>query len=985
MKRFYLILLVILSTQMLKAQEIGAAEVFYQQLNAKKFLVTANVYRSCNSLSLTSLDGFVIADTFKIPMNFKRVSISKINDTCGNPCNIQNSFSNPGYEKHIFTDTVDFSNGPYDSISNAGLCKVKFAIHQQLRSSWITTLNVGIGMFYIDAEVNLCYGFTNIHSPEFNVDPKFFAPCNFPMNYTPGPIDTFDRDSLSYSMETPMSDVNKPLTYKGSFSLTFPVTPYCPPNPGVVNCRALPNAKPSRGFYWDSELCEIVYTPVNCTEINVLKFKITKWRADNNGVMREVGYVCREMMTQIKNMPGNTPSYTTGLNKYNACENVKLCFNLNYKDDAFLPFQTVPDTIKLDWNQAIQGGEFKITNPTDREKTAQFCWTNKTSQKAGSYLFAAIVSDKQCNLNMSSYSYMITKYDSGKFNASHVVDTCGFVKYNVASAITGKAAVGNVFVMDASNKVVFNSTRMKDSFQLNKDGKYTIRYTVSNNSSLACPSIKVDTFEVKGSFAKILDFSVIDTAVCFTYPVSLAFNPSKINGLVNWSWWVNDTLRNSSDSAFSAEVDKYSFVVKLKATNNRGCKSESMKRYNAYYNTQVLFQKYEHYICNDDSFSITADTNLLKGPLKSQWQYASVDTLVNGVKYTFKPDVPTVINVVIKDANHCLVSDMLLVEPIKSPAIGLSTQSKVCADSNIVIASVISNSNGIKKTEWRINGKDTVTPVLLKLGGNFNAPTTITMKLTASYDCQSFDTLRIVPLVNPDFTLSKSDTICAGESIDINATVASGVSKLNNTWLENDQIQTDNDLIYNFKGKTDAWIKLRLNNDGTCFTEDSVFVKVNPLPVFEIESDTVFNRYNRIVMNTSKAFVSYKWSNGSNIRSNDFWAYDLGAPGKYNIRCEVTDINGCSASDTITIHTDGFTNINDPYLTNVQIYPNPADSRVEITTTLEGDLKLYNAEGKLLLKQNVPAGKSELDCSQLSTGVYTIEINGTVHKLVVRH
>jgi hypothetical protein len=109
------------------AQTIAGGEIYYELISSKKYLVTAHVYRPCSSNPLNSLSGFVIADTFKIPINFKRTQIQKINDTCGNPCNIQNTKSKAGYERHTFIDTVDLNKSPYDSIVKAGLCLVKFA------------------------------------------------------------------------------------------------------------------------------------------------------------------------------------------------------------------------------------------------------------------------------------------------------------------------------------------------------------------------------------------------------------------------------------------------------------------------------------------------------------------------------------------------------------------------------------------------------------------------------------------------------------------------------------------------------------------------------------------------------------------------------------------------------------------------------------------------------------------------------------------
>src|SRR5687768_1140203 len=84
------------------AQGIGGGEIYYEQLGPKKYKVTAHIYRMCEFSPLNFISAYVIgkpvgSPSIQIFFNMTRVSIKKINDTCGNPCKVQNVASTPGY------------------------------------------------------------------------------------------------------------------------------------------------------------------------------------------------------------------------------------------------------------------------------------------------------------------------------------------------------------------------------------------------------------------------------------------------------------------------------------------------------------------------------------------------------------------------------------------------------------------------------------------------------------------------------------------------------------------------------------------------------------------------------------------------------------------------------------------------------------------------------------------------------------------------
>ncbi|MFM6983933.1 MAG: T9SS type A sorting domain-containing protein, partial [Chitinophagaceae bacterium] len=168
-------------------------------------------------------------------------------------------------------------------------------------------------------------------------------------------------------------------------------------------------------------------------------------------------------------------------------------------------------------------------------------------------------------------------------------------------------------------------------------------------------------------------------------------------------------------------------------------------------------------------------------------------------------------------------------------------------------------------------------------------------------------------------------------------------------------------------------LNLTVKASGDCRVSKSMQVYYHPLPNFSIVGDTVFNKANYIVLSASKAFNTYKWSNGASTKDNGFWAYTLGAPGVHSQTLEVSDSNGCKSSETHWFRTNGLTDVNTSAKTQWQIYPNPGSDIVNIIAPEKGILKLYSAEGKLIKTFSVAEGMNKADVSDLSAGYYLLQ------------
>lgn len=121
---------------------------------------------------------------------------------------------------------------------------------------------------------------------------------------------------------------------------------------------------------------------------------------------------------------------------------------------------------------------------------------------------------------------------------------------------------------------------------------------------------------------------------------------------------------------------------------------------------------------------------------------------------------------------------------------------------------------------------------------------------------------------------------------------------------------------------------------------------------------------------------TYMWSNSATTQDI------IGLTGGTYI-LTVTDLNGCTNSDTITIQTlPGFGIPNIDELFNV--YPNPANDFVYINASKECIVYIYDLCGKQILNRNIQAGLQMINVGDLTAGVYMVSLATDQQRKTVR-
>ena len=166
-----------------------------------------------------------------------------------------------------------------------------------------------------------------------------------------------------------------------------------------------------------------------------------------------------------------------------------------------------------------------------------------------------------------------------------------------------------------------------------------------------------------------------------------------------------------------------------------------------------------------------------------------------------------------------------------------------------------------------------------------------------------------------------------------------------------------------------------------CSGSDVVIVTVNPLPVVSLSTlfDTTCTNSITVTLTGTPAGGVYT---GTGVTGNQFDPGVAGV-GSFTQVYEYTDANGCSGSATSTIVVEDCLDLDENAFSSLEIYPNPMTN--EFTIELDGSFTydLVDARGRLVAKG---AGTNEVvvNTANYEMGVYFVNVYTAQNSTTVR-
>lgn len=225
--------------------------------------------------------------------------------------------------------------------------------------------------------------------------------------------------------------------------------------------------------------------------------------------------------------------------------------------------------------------------------------------------------------------------------------------------------------------------------------------------------------------------------------------------------------------------------------------------------------------------------------------------------------------VTVTDGNGCTATDNFNVTEFPKPNPSIAGSTSICSGSSTILDAGV----GYNSYKWS-NSANTQT-ITVNQTGNY------TVSVTDSKGCEGTATVNVNSSGALNFSITGKSSICEGGSTVLSA--GSGFT----SYAWSNGATTASITV------TDAKTYTVTVSNGTCDGSASVIVQKISKPVFTITGKTQLCEGATEILSSSADFKDYLWNDGGLNKT-----LSITKSGSYSLT--VTDINGCSASQTVT-------------------------------------------------------------------------------------
>ncbi len=243
---------------------------------------------------------------------------------------------------------------------------------------------------------------------------------------------------------------------------------------------------------------------------------------------------------------------------------------------------------------------------------------------------------------------------------------------------------------------------------------------------------------------------------------------------------------------------------------------------------------------------------------------------------------------------------------------------------------------------------------------------------TSSLGCTSSNTAICSVTVNSTPTISAtSGTICSGNTFSIVASGAATYTYTGGSGVVSPTVNTS----YSVTGTSILG----------CVASNTAIssVIVNSIPTVSATADnSTICSGETVVLTATTSATSYTWNTGATTLS-----VSISPTVSATYTINVSDASTCVGASTVFVTVNSCTGINELTASLISIYPNPNNGIVNISLTAQltknSSLEVYDALGKLVVKQVLVNELNTINTSILENGIYTFKVlnNSSVIKI----
>jgi gliding motility-associated-like protein len=356
-----------------------------------------------------------------------------------------------------------------------------------------------------------------------------------------------------------------------------------------------------------------------------------------------------------------------------------------------------------------------------------------------------------------------------------------------------------------------------------------------------------------------------------------------------YNWTVTGGVINSGQGTTSISVtwgNAGTGTVFVNSVSTCGCPSVIIDTSVTILATPVANAGSDKIICLGDTVQIGGSPT---GPVGATYNWSPA-TNINNTAASNPLVWPTISTnyIVTVDNGVCSSKDTVLVT-VGSISINAGNDTTICLGSSVQL-----NATGGTIYSWTpttgLSNPNIANPIATPL-----TTTTYQVTVTDALGCSGTDTVKVTVTNPPTVSLNNDTTICLGSCVQLTASGGTTYQWSPTTGLSNPNIS--NPIACPLA--TTTYI-VTVTNAVNCVSVDSVKITINPSPIIKSNNDTAICIGNCVQLSTTGG-VSYSWLPITGL-SNPAIGNPLACPiVTTNYVVTGTDLNGCTAKDTVVI------------------------------------------------------------------------------------
>jgi gliding motility-associated-like protein len=277
-------------------------------------------------------------------------------------------------------------------------------------------------------------------------------------------------------------------------------------------------------------------------------------------------------------------------------------------------------------------------------------------------------------------------------------------------------------------------------------------------------------------------------------------------------------------------------------------------------------------VSGSNPFCTGESLNLGTNAAYSSYQWMQGGINIDGkTNSTFSITSGGTYNVVVTDKNGCRNSDTVNITQYPVPGLNLGKDTTVCPGTELIL----NPHNDTVSYTWNDNSHN--KSIKVKKAGTYS------ITITDNAGCKNSDAIHISQFTVTDVNLGKDKSICPGAEITLNP----NYNYNNYSWNDNSHKST---LTVNKSGL----YSVTVTDKNGCKNSDTIIISQYPLPQIDLGNDTGICPRTDLILNSHNVYADYTWNDNSHNST-----LEINKAGKYSLT--VTDNNGCTNSDSITI------------------------------------------------------------------------------------